>query len=41
MNGMMRRGRLKDGLDDEEGQIGDGWQWWNEGEVEGGWEDGT
>ena len=23
------------------GQIGDGWQWWNEGEVEGGWEDGT
>ena len=30
MDWMMRRG-----------QIGDGWQWWNEGEVEGGWEDGT
>ena len=32
-------GRVGDGWDDREGQIGNGWDWWNGGEVV--WEDRT
>ena len=39
MDGMMG-GRVGDGWEGE-GQIRDGWEWWNGSKAEGGWEDGT